>query len=113
MEFRLRPAADDEEAVALVDLREMHRQRFDPLLSQPPVRGHRGLHDIHFAAAQEGIAALPGPKNTVSYLMTRIAKEANADEEWCVEGGVARSHKCEAHAPLLVPHPLDVRPPSS
>ena len=27
MEFRLRPAADDEEAVALVDLREMHRQR--------------------------------------------------------------------------------------
>jgi hypothetical protein len=111
MEFRLWPAADDEETVALVDLREMYRQRFNPLLSKPPVRGHRGLHDIHLAVAQEGIAALPGPKNTVSDLMARIAKEANADEEWCVESGVTRSHECEAHASSLVPHPLGVRPP--
>ena len=37
MEFGLWPAADDEEAVALVDLCEMYRQRFDPLLSEPPV----------------------------------------------------------------------------
>jgi hypothetical protein len=44
--------------------------------------------------------------------MALIAKEADAGEEWGVKRGVARSHDCEVHAPLLIPHPMDVRPTS-
>jgi hypothetical protein len=79
-EFRVRLAANQEESVALVDLREMDGEWFDPALPRVPVRRYRRLHDVDLAVAEEDVAALPGAEHAVGYFVTLVPQELDGAE---------------------------------
>jgi len=99
VEFRIRLPPDDEESIALVDLREMHRQRLDPLFSWLPIGRDRRLHDVDPPVAQQGIAPLLGTEHTVGNFVPLVSQELDASEQRAVESGVARRHNADEHAP--------------
>jgi hypothetical protein len=65
VEFRIRLAAHQKEAIALIDLREVHRKRLDPTFPRLPVGGYRRLHNVDLAVAKESVAPLAWPEHTV------------------------------------------------
>ena len=90
----VRLSRHQEESVALVDLREMYRQRRFALLHRLPVRRHRGLHDVHRARANQRAGALPRGQNRVLRRHAVALQEAagNGGNQRAIEHRVTGNH---------------------
>ena len=90
-------AAGYEKPVASVDLREMDGQRLDSAFSRLPIRGHRRLHDIDLAVADQAVGALARPEYAVMDFVPFVLKKSNTAQKRAVERGVARRHDAKGH----------------